>query len=74
MWFVFDPKIPIWVNFGGPWNGKCCYILLSFGIFYDHLEYFMDIWQNVCMAVWYSLWSFGIGIFPHIAMFAPRKI
>jgi hypothetical protein len=19
-WFIFKPKIPIWVNFGGPWN------------------------------------------------------
>jgi hypothetical protein len=19
----FKPKIQIWVNFGGPWNGKC---------------------------------------------------
>jgi hypothetical protein len=21
--FIFKPKIPIWVNFGGHWNGKC---------------------------------------------------
>jgi hypothetical protein len=26
-WFVFKPKIPILVKFGGPWNEKCCYIL-----------------------------------------------
>jgi hypothetical protein len=26
-WFVFKPKIPILVKFGGPMNGKCCYIL-----------------------------------------------
>jgi hypothetical protein len=26
-WFVFKPKLPIWVNFGGPLNGKCRYIL-----------------------------------------------
>jgi hypothetical protein len=26
-WFVFKPKIPIRVNFGGPLNGKCWYIL-----------------------------------------------
>jgi hypothetical protein len=26
-WFIFKPNIPIWVNFGGPWNGKCWYIL-----------------------------------------------
>jgi hypothetical protein len=22
-WFLFKPKIPIWVNFGGPEIGKC---------------------------------------------------
>jgi hypothetical protein len=21
-WYLFKPKIPIWANFGGPWNGK----------------------------------------------------
>jgi hypothetical protein len=26
-WFVFKPKIPSLVKFGGPWNRKCCYIL-----------------------------------------------
>jgi hypothetical protein len=26
-WFVFKPKIPVLVKFGGPWNGKCCYTL-----------------------------------------------
>jgi hypothetical protein len=26
-WFVFKHKIPIWVEFGGPWNRKFCYIL-----------------------------------------------
>jgi hypothetical protein len=25
-WFVFKPKIPIWVNFEEPLNGKCWYI------------------------------------------------
>jgi hypothetical protein len=24
--YVCIPKIPIWAYFGGPWNGKCCYI------------------------------------------------
>jgi hypothetical protein len=24
-WFIFIPKISIWVYFGGPWNGKCWY-------------------------------------------------
>jgi hypothetical protein len=27
-WFVFKPKIPTLVKFGGPWNRKFCYILL----------------------------------------------
>jgi hypothetical protein len=30
-WFVFTPKIPVWVNFGGLWNGKCWYVLWPFG-------------------------------------------
>jgi hypothetical protein len=50
--FFFEPKIPIWVNFGGPyidckmlthfmavWN-----ILQTFGIFYDRLVHFVFIW------------------------------
>jgi hypothetical protein len=36
-WFVFKPKIPIWVKFRGPWRGKCCHILRPFGIFFCHL-------------------------------------
>jgi hypothetical protein len=38
-WFVFKPKIPIWVHLGGPQNRKCWAILWSFGIFYGHLVY-----------------------------------
>jgi hypothetical protein len=30
---VFKPKIQIWINFGGPWNEKCWYILWPFGIY-----------------------------------------
>jgi hypothetical protein len=36
-WFLFKPKIPIWVNFGGPYMENV-YI-------YVHLEYFTDIWD-----------------------------
>jgi hypothetical protein len=35
-WFLFKPKIPIWENFGG-------LRLENVYIFYDHLEYFMEI-------------------------------
>jgi hypothetical protein len=33
--YLLEPKMPIWVNFGGPYtyNGKCWYILWLFGIF-----------------------------------------
>jgi hypothetical protein len=40
---IFKPKIPIWENLGGPWKGKCWYILCPFGIHYGHPEYFMAI-------------------------------
>jgi hypothetical protein len=26
-WFVFKPKTPIWLNFGGSCNGSCWYFL-----------------------------------------------
>jgi hypothetical protein len=43
-WFLFKPKILIWVNFGGPQIGNFLYILWPFGLFYRHLGYFMIIW------------------------------
>jgi hypothetical protein len=44
-WFIFKPKIPLWVNLGGSCNGKCWYILWPLCLFYGHLAF---------------LWSFGI--------------
>jgi hypothetical protein len=43
-WFVFKPKIQIWVHFGGYCNGRC--------LFYGHLVHFT--------VFWYILWTFGI--------------
>jgi hypothetical protein len=45
--------------------------MVNFGIFCDHLEYFM--------AIWYNLWPFGIICghllyFSQFGMFGPRKI
>jgi hypothetical protein len=34
-------KIPIWIYFGGPWNGKCWYIWCWY---VGYLEYFITIW------------------------------
>jgi hypothetical protein len=35
-------KIPIWVYFGGPWNGKYWYILWQFGTLYGNLVFILD--------------------------------
>jgi hypothetical protein len=51
-WFVFKPKIPIWVNFAGSCYGKSRYILWPFGLLYSHWKYFM--------VIWYILWWFVI--------------
>jgi hypothetical protein len=45
-WFILRPKIPNWVYFGVPWNGKCWYILRPFGIIYDRLVQFVVIWNT----------------------------
>jgi hypothetical protein len=46
MVLFFKPIIQIWVIFGGSCNGRCWYILQSFGIFYGHWVYFVVIWYN----------------------------
>jgi hypothetical protein len=61
-WFVFEPKIPILVKFGGPWNRKCCYILRLFGLFYGIFVYLSC--GLVCGNLVY---------FFHFGMFGPRK-
>jgi hypothetical protein len=43
-WYIFKPKFQIWVNFGGFGNGRCCYILWTFGLFYGQIVCYMDIW------------------------------
>jgi hypothetical protein len=47
-WQIFKTKIPIWVNLGGPYKGRCLVyylfvwsILRLFGIFCGHLVYLM---------------------------------
>jgi hypothetical protein len=47
-WFVFKPKIPILGKFWRAQSKRCWYILLTFGIFYGHLGYFMTICYILC--------------------------
>jgi hypothetical protein len=42
-WHIFKPNISIWVNFGGPWNGKGCYV-------YVRTVDFVTVWY-VLMAI-----------------------
>jgi hypothetical protein len=41
-----NQNIPIWVNYGGPSNGKWIYIYFKpfWNIYYGHLVYFKVIW------------------------------
>jgi hypothetical protein len=58
-WYIFKPKILIWVNSEGSYNGTCWYIIWTFGIFFGRLVYFATIW--------YILRVFGI-FFPSFGM------
>jgi hypothetical protein len=62
-WFVFKPKIQIWVNFGGPWIGQCLHILLplvkffggilwTFGPFCIYLVHYFRFWYHGPRKIW----------------------
>jgi hypothetical protein len=57
-WLIFRPKIAIWVDFGRSCSGRCWCNLWTFGLFYGHLIFSMDIWY----------------IFPPFWYIVPRKI
>jgi hypothetical protein len=65
-WLVFEPKIHIWVNFGGYCNGRCWYSLYLFGIFYSHLV-------NL-MAIWFCIFSGYLVFFPFENVFANKNL
>jgi hypothetical protein len=48
-WYIFKPKIPIWINFGKSCNGSCWK-------FYGLLVIFPAIWCRYYMAHGYILW------------------
>jgi hypothetical protein len=69
-WHIFKPKIPIWVNFGGSYNGRCkaiWSILLPFGILYGYFGIFFPFWNVVPRKIWQSCGgnprSFGFCLF-----------
>jgi hypothetical protein len=64
-WFVFEPNIPIWINFGGPCDRRCWYILWPFGLFDGHLAIFYGVLVYF-MVSWY--------IFPVLASFIKKNL
>jgi hypothetical protein len=44
-WYIFKPKIPIWVNFVGPCNGRRK-ILRQFGVFLKVFENGKSVQNN----------------------------
>jgi hypothetical protein len=59
--FLFKPKIPIWVNLGGPYVPR----VENVDTIHSHLEYFTDIWDILGpFGTFYSHWvhfpGFGI--------------
>jgi hypothetical protein len=69
-WFVFKPKIPIWVNVGGSCYGKSWHILLPLGTYSSRecslllyilwpLEIFYGHLVNF-VVIWYIFPRFGI--------------
>jgi hypothetical protein len=55
-WYIFKPKIPIWINFGGSYNVRSWSILWPFGVFYWHLVYFSPFWCVAPRKIWQP-WS-----------------
>jgi hypothetical protein len=50
----------IWVNFGEFCNGKYCYMLWPFGLFYIILVYIVYDRLVYLISFWYILWPFGL--------------
>jgi hypothetical protein len=59
-WYIFKPKILVWVNSGGSYNDDV-------GIFYGHLAYHLAYFT----AIWYIFWLFGICIVWVFGIFFP---
>jgi hypothetical protein len=62
----FDTKNPILGKFWKAFNGRCRYILLPFGLFCGHLEYFAPIWYiswlHICIFYGYLVYFSRFGM------------
>jgi hypothetical protein len=60
-WYIFKPNPPIWVNFGGSYNGRFKHIRWPFGKF----------WRVLQWKILHILWPFGIffGYFVYFSRF-----
>jgi hypothetical protein len=54
IWHIFEPKIPIWVKFGGSYNWRCMTIPST----YIHIGICRLF--SIFVIIWYILWLFGI--------------
>jgi hypothetical protein len=64
--YLKTQKIPPRVYFGGPWNGKCWYILLPIGIIYGRFVYVMYVWPFVVLCG-------PLVYFSRFGLFVPRR-
>jgi hypothetical protein len=81
-WYIFKPKIPVWVNFWTVFAMEAVGIFYGyiFGLFCGHLVYSVAIWYMLWLfglfyghlvysvAIWYMLWLFGL-FYGHLVYF-----
>jgi hypothetical protein len=80
--FISIPKILIWEQFGGPWNGKSWCILQTFGLSFSILVHIPTVWYILlyfgilsfilvyCPPFWYIIIHFDI--FTYILVYFPH--
>jgi hypothetical protein len=56
-WYIFKPKIPIWIIF---LIGRCRYNLWTFGLFYGQLVYFIASLYTYFVVIWFIFLHFGM--------------
>jgi hypothetical protein len=64
-WFVFKPKIPSWLNFGGSCYGKSWYIFMTIWSILRPLETFFGLLVYIVVYIF--------GIFSPVLVFSTKK-